>query len=94
MLNNFHQLSNFIKSLHSSAKFIQVEKQKLKAAESNINHLNPANILKRGYSITYHNSSLVKSISDVEAGDNLKTVLYEGEITSEIKTTKKGRTKR
>ncbi len=94
LLDNFHKLSAFVKTLRYSAKLIQNEKQQLKAAESSINHLNPANVLKRGYSITYHDSKLVKSISDIETGDNLTTVLYEGEIMSEVKRKKKGRTKR
>lgn len=94
LFDNFHKLSTFVKSLRYLAKFIQSEKQKLKAAESSINHLDPANVLKRGYSITYHGSKLVKSISDIETGDNLKTLLYEGEIMSEVKRKKKGRTKR
>ncbi|MEN8264206.1 MAG: exodeoxyribonuclease VII large subunit [Nitrospirota bacterium] len=84
LLDNFHKLSAFVKTLRYSAKLIQNEKQKLKAAESSINHLNPANVLKRGYSITYHDSKLVKSISDIETGDNLTTVVYEGEIMSEV----------
>ena len=84
LLDNFHKLSVFVKALRYSAKFIQNEKQKLKAAESSINHLNPRNVLKRGYSITYHNGKLVKTVSDVEAGDIMRTVLYEGEITSKI----------
>jgi exodeoxyribonuclease VII large subunit len=52
--------------------------------EGNINHLNPVNVLKRGYSITYNNGKAVKSISDAEVGDSLRTVLYKGELISKV----------
>jgi exodeoxyribonuclease VII large subunit len=90
LLENHHRLDVFIKGIQYSLKVIKKEKQEMKGRESSINHLNPRNVLKRGYSIAYHNGSLVKSISDVEAGDSLRTVLYEGELMSEIITKKKG----
>jgi exodeoxyribonuclease VII large subunit len=90
LLENHHRLDIFMKGLQYSLKVIKKERQEMKARESSINHLNPRNVLKRGYSIAYRNGSLVKSISDVEAGDSLRTVLYEGELMSEIKTKKKG----
>ncbi len=90
LLENHHRLDIFIKGLQYSLKVIKKERQEMKARESSINHLNPRNVLKRGYSVAYHNGSLVKSVSDVEAGDSLRTLLYEGEIMSEIKTKKKG----
>jgi exodeoxyribonuclease VII large subunit len=84
LLGNLHRLNAFIKGLQYSLKFIQNEKQKLKAKESSINHLNPRNVLKRGYSITYSNGKAVKSISEVQAGDKLRTVLYKGELMSKV----------
>ncbi len=91
LLNNFHRLNIFIKGLQHSMKFIVNERQKLKAKEGNINHLNPKNVLKRGYSITYNNDTAVKSVSQVNAGDSLRTILHEGELMSKVESKKKNR---
>ncbi len=93
LLNNFHRLNVFIKGLQYSIKFIQNEKQRLKAKESNINHLNPRNVLKRGYSITYNNDKAVKSVSQVKTGDSLRTILHEGELMSKVESKKENRRK-
>jgi exodeoxyribonuclease VII large subunit len=84
LLKHVHQLSVFFKGLQYSLKFIQNEEQRLKARNSNINHLNPRNVLKRGYSITCNNEKVVKSVSDVKVGDSLKTILYKGQIKSKV----------
>lgn len=82
LLDNTHRLNFFIKGLKYSLKLITSERERLKSKESNINHLNPANVLKRGYTITYNKGKAVKSISDAEVGDNLRTVLFKGELIS------------
>jgi exodeoxyribonuclease VII large subunit len=89
LLDNFHRLDLFVKGLKYSLKLINNDKQALKARESNINHLTPQNVLKRGYSITLADGKTVKSVYDVKAGDSLKTILYKGELTSIIKSKKK-----
>jgi len=84
LLGNVHRLTAFIKGLRYSLRFLQNEQQKLAGRESNINHLNPENILKRGYSITYNNGKAVKSASEVKVHDRLRTVLSEGELLSRV----------
>lgn len=54
--------------------------------ESKIRLLDPQNVLKRGYSITFKGQRAIKSIDDVRENDMIKTVLYQGEISSEVKT--------
>jgi exodeoxyribonuclease VII large subunit len=93
LTNNYHVLHTFIKGLRYSLKYLQNEKQRIKARESNISHLNPRNILKRGYSITYRDNRTIKSFSDAEIDDNLKTILFEGELFSKVVRKKKGRKK-
>jgi exodeoxyribonuclease VII large subunit len=61
----------------------------IKNIETNINNLSPANVLKRGYSITLHNGKAIKSYRDVKAGDVLNTVLFEGNIQSVIESSQK-----
>lgn len=84
LLNKFHMLQTFIKGIKYSLKLLHNEKQRIRAKESNINHLNPKNVLKRGYSITYNNGKAVKSVNDVKMGDSLKTILHEGEVMSNV----------
>jgi len=89
LLENTHRLNFFIKGLKYSLKLITSDRERLKSKESNINHLNPANVLKRGYSITYNNGKAVKSISDADVGDSLQTVLFKGELISKVERKRK-----
>ena len=50
--------------------------------------LNPVNVLKRGYSITMLNDKVLKSPADAQKNDTLKTILYDGTITSKVTSTK------
>lgn len=47
--------------------------------------MDPARVLKRGYSLTYLEGKLLKSISGLKAGDELTTRLADGEVISRIK---------
>ena len=53
--------------------------------ESSAGHLNPANVLKRGFSITQVNGKAVKNAAGLKKGDLIKTILYEGTIESEVR---------
>ncbi len=86
-----HQLNVFMKGLKYALNFIRNEQQRLKLSESNVNHLNPKNVLKRGYSITSVNGKTVRSAGEVSEGGALTTILYEGELTSKIEKIKKTR---
>ncbi|RJQ55608.1 MAG: exodeoxyribonuclease VII large subunit [Nitrospiraceae bacterium] len=80
--DNEHRLDFFLKGLKYSLRSIQSEHEKLRARESSVKHLDPLNVLKRGYSITYSNGKPLKSASDVEEGDNVRTKLFKGGFTS------------
>lgn len=49
-----------------------------------ITHLDPSNVLKRGFSITTKNGKSIKNPADVQVGDTITTILYEGKIESRI----------
>jgi exodeoxyribonuclease VII large subunit len=83
-VDSAHRLSVFMKGLKYSLKLIQSQKERLRFGESNVSHLNPANVLKRGYSITYNNGRAIRSASDAEDGDTLMTVLHKGKLTSKV----------
>jgi exodeoxyribonuclease VII large subunit len=46
--------------------------------------LDPANVLKRGYSITYLNEKAVRDGADLRAGDIIRTRIYRGSIKSKV----------
>lgn len=67
-------------------------KQKLSSAATDISHieekiqlLNPANILKRGFSITYHNGSPVLNADSLHPDDELETHFYHGTRQSVVR---------
>jgi exodeoxyribonuclease VII large subunit len=61
----------------------------LNNSEKNLNNLSPQNVLKRGYSITQMNGKSIRSSSQVKEGESLTTLLYEGSVSSTVKSTKK-----
>jgi exodeoxyribonuclease VII large subunit len=46
--------------------------------------LDPANVLKRGYSITYLNEKAVKDGADLREGDIIRTRISKGSIKSKV----------
>jgi exodeoxyribonuclease VII large subunit len=56
--------------------------------EKSLNNLNPVEIMRRGYSITLCNGRVVKNPGQVEAGDTLETIVFEGKIISIVQTNK------
>jgi exodeoxyribonuclease VII large subunit len=75
------QLQSLLKLKSSSIEIAGVEK--------NVTNMSPANVLKRGYSITLLNGKSVKNISQVQSGDILNTIVHEGNITSIVNSTDK-----
>lgn len=88
LLASVHRLAALSKGLQYCLKFLKNEALKLKARENSVKHLNPKNILKRGFSITYRNGKAVKKVSDVAEGDTMRTILFKGEITSRVERKK------
>ena len=72
----------FDRSLH----FLKERNIDLINIEKNIGNMNPENVLKRGYSITRLNGKAIKSIDEVGEGDKLKTVVFDGQITSTVES--------
>ncbi|MFI5171815.1 MAG: exodeoxyribonuclease VII large subunit [Chitinophagales bacterium] len=68
--------------------FNNFAKQQLSSLEKNIMHMDPANVLKRGYSITLHNGKAVKDVLDLMAGDQINTITFQGEVISTVNSTK------
>ncbi len=65
------------------------EKENLLRIEKHVNILDPVNILRRGFSITLHNGTALRSSNDVQPGDKITTIVADGEIVSEVKSSSK-----
>ncbi|MEN8121325.1 MAG: exodeoxyribonuclease VII large subunit [Bacteroidota bacterium] len=65
--------------------------RKLNYFEKAVSHLDPKNVLKKGYSITKHKGKLVTNASQLKQGDEIETILHEGEIISEVKESEKSK---
>ncbi|OIO39185.1 MAG: hypothetical protein AUJ75_01705 [Candidatus Omnitrophica bacterium CG1_02_49_10] len=72
---------------HSLMHTIEILRSQLANSSDRLSCLNPIAILSRGYSITVMASSgdILKKRSSVKKGDEIKTILSEGEIISEVK---------
>jgi len=63
---------------------VEKRQAKMDSILQKITLLDPANVLKRGYSITYLNGKAVKNAGEVEDGNLISTRLFEGTIKSKI----------
>jgi exodeoxyribonuclease VII large subunit len=75
---DINRLSSSVKSL------FQTQDERIKHLEQGIRLLDPSNVLKRGYSITYLNNKAVKAVSELSEGDIIQTKLYKGSIKSKV----------
>lgn len=83
--NSYQKLKDFIKILHvHPGHTFKMQSKNLENFESTIKHLDPLNVLKRGYSITYLDGKALKDITTVKKADIIDTRLYNGMITSTV----------
>ncbi|MGZ3692551.1 MAG: exodeoxyribonuclease VII large subunit, partial [Pseudobdellovibrio sp.] len=54
-----------------------------------LDSLSPLKVVDRGYSIATHNKKVIKSISEVKAGEVIELKVADGEIEAEVKSIKK-----
>jgi len=66
------------------------KKVMLKSLENSSQHLNPENILRRGFSITSINGKILKNFEETKNDDMIDTQLYIGTLKSKV-VEKKGR---
>lgn len=64
----------------------QFEKQdqQFEKLRSAIELLQPENLLRRGYSLTYRNGRLIRSVEELQPGDEVRTQLPDGQFWSTI----------
>ncbi|HLS39004.1 MAG TPA: exodeoxyribonuclease VII large subunit, partial [Sphingobacterium bovisgrunnientis] len=67
-----------------SQHFLKEQNASLENIARLIKMADPSQLLKRGFSITRVNGKAVQSISDVQIGDNIETILIDGIIQSQV----------
>jgi len=68
---------------------LEKENQVLQQYKQILQLLDPKNLLKRGYSITYLNDKIVKSYSELKEGDKITTLFQEGKAISIVEDIKR-----
>ncbi len=86
-----HGLDSLVQRLQRTVmNDLQREDNKLTVLEKTVRHLDPVNVLKRGYSITFLNGKVLKSASEAEVGSLVITRLYDGTVQSKVEEVKNG----
>ncbi len=79
------ELGNLKISLEKNvSRMFSKEQERLNLSENSIRLLNPANVLRRGYTLTLKEGKIVKSAAILETGDEIETHFADGNITSKI----------
>jgi len=83
-------LDNYEKSISSNIRrVIETSKSRVESISSLVNALDPMRVIERGFSVIYaSNGSVIRSINDVSAGDEVSVKIADGEIESKVITTK------
>ena len=63
---------------------IQRKEAKFNELVVGLDALSPLKTLLRGYSIVEKNDNVVKSVSDLNVGDNIKIILNDGNVNANI----------
>ena len=63
---------------------LSTEQHRLELLEEKTKHLDPATLLKRGYSITLHEGRVVRDPQSLKKGDTVETRLEKGNIKSTV----------
>jgi len=70
-----------------TAAQVRVQRLELTGMERRIQSLDPANVLKRGFTITLHGGKAINSAKDVKPGEVLTTITADGRLTSRVRET-------
>lgn len=82
-IDNFKVKMNYIKAnytLNNLTVLYKDDIHKLNLLVEKLELLNPLAILKRGYTVTYQNDKIIKSIKDIDTKNTLKIKFFDGFI--------------
>lgn len=70
----------------SIINYIDLLQKTLDVKKKRVDDLNPLNVLKRGYSLTSgKDGKIITSVKNIKENDEIKTILSDGEVISEIR---------
>ena len=89
-------IANVTSDLQGNARFLLASQktcmrrtqESLVLIEKSVRLSDPSHNLKLGYSLSYINGKLARSVKDVSIGDSTETHLSDGSFTSEVKNVK------
>ncbi|TKG96106.1 exodeoxyribonuclease VII large subunit [Puteibacter caeruleilacunae] len=85
ILNELTELKTHHKHLKMlTENFVKSEQKRLDSLEKTKTLLDPVNVLKRGFSMSYVDGQLLKKTDQVKSGDQMITVLADGKIRSTV----------
>ncbi len=70
--------------LRSSSGFLTNLNQRVLISCSSLKILDPVNVLKRGFTITFRKGQIIKSVKQVNEGEIIDTLFYDGSVKSKI----------
>jgi exodeoxyribonuclease VII large subunit len=85
---NHDELVQKMRSIHREMSHkISSAQDRLSAVAEQLDHLNPLNVLGRGYSITRdaETDDIIRSSSDLSEGDTIRTTLSDGSFNATVK---------
>ncbi len=85
---NIQNLNSRIQVLLSG--YVKNKNLELDHLEKNMINMSPEKVLQRGYSITLFKGKAIKNTSELNAGDEIKTIILNGEINSTVNKIKEG----
>jgi len=85
-LNSSHNRLEFAMSRLAGGLNIlfQQQENRIKHCGQAIRLLDPVNVLRRGYSITYFKDKALKDSADLQQGDIIRTKVYKGTVRSKV----------
>ncbi len=80
------EIINFQKTIKEKAfGLIKSEENELNYIQKNVQNMSPEKVLKRGYSITLKNGKSIRDINALKQGDEITTIIFNGEMQSIVK---------
>lgn len=67
-----------------SEKMLEREKERLHFNENTLRLISPANVLRRGYTITLREGKIIKSVENLGVGEQIETHFSDGKLESRI----------
>jgi exodeoxyribonuclease VII large subunit len=80
--HRLERLSSALRPL--AARRVTAENHRLELLAQRVAAADPANLLRRGYSITLHDGRAVRSADDLKQGDVIETRFGKGSVKSEV----------